>query len=225
LERVYVGPKLQDPSGSGALSKLRHWNPFSTIQVSAEPVSTNARKVSVPKVISAAKPCPNSKEVKVAVFLLLGRFASPSNAAALRELYPPPNFVRVKLRTFDEVVRGKGAREAARGEVETFAFTWRGARKAAATRKIVDPNILEKAPENQVIVYSTRFKMSKWSLQGVWNQNEDKALLQVSGTLYLNVLKCRSHHIQLLNSSLKSLKSLSLCLIQKLWNIERCDDQ
>jgi hypothetical protein len=32
---------------------------------------------------------------------------------------------------------------------------------------IVDPNILGKAPENQVIGYSTRFKMSKWSLQGV----------------------------------------------------------
>jgi hypothetical protein len=57
------------------------------------------------------------------VCLLLGRFASPSNAAALRELYPPENFVRVKLRTLDEVGRGKAAREAARGEVETFAFT------------------------------------------------------------------------------------------------------
>jgi hypothetical protein len=58
--------------------------------------------------------------------------------------------------------------------VDSFAFTWRDARMAAATRMIVDPSILEYLPENQVIGHSTRFNMLRRSLQGVLNESEDK---------------------------------------------------
>ena len=142
-----MGPNSQSDSGSGALVvMLTHLNPVSTSQVSLEPVSTLASKVSVPNVTVVANSSPMKRDTRVVLCpggILPGLFSSH---AALWALYPFELDFLVNVRTLEVTEFALAAWKAV--GLETFAWMFRapiacGATKEA-TRSIVEENNIAK---------------------------------------------------------------------------------